>query len=534
MKPLSIKCAALWSVFLPILILGIFFRFTYFSTTPLEVDEGPNFSIAHSIYQVGYPTTKAEWDTPQTPYLFHPPIGYAITAGWFQLTQAPSIESARLLNIFASILMLVLAFEFMRHTHLSSALVALVFLATDAWVVTVGRMNYLENLQILLIIPAIWWYWKASKTGESSHYLLAGVLIGLTIVYKHIGIYLILAVFANWFLVRRNHMQHLYLLISTSVVIGIYELAMYQTFGDLFFAQQFVQFKRATGGLSARGMNFSPIEALEVIGERYWIYLTTIAALSIGWPLSIWRYLSSLIKKTNPVDTVLLSWTVGGLIFAVASRLKSPHYLILWLLPLYLYLAVELVRWAKGKRAIYIPVLCLIFVGANLFTWNLRFVHHYDDPLRLSATYINNYLPENAVVVTEPYLGQMIKQPYVDIENANTTERWESATYLALYSSSTASIESLPPMAQIASRHCQHLISFKGFKDTVQVCRLDPYLTNKLPLPTGPPDPTLSLAEKVVLGIIAVIVGCILAYLTTLAVLIGSLALLAAGIASLF
>lgn len=468
----QVRMIMLWALFVPILTLGVFFRVVYYQTTALEVDEEPNTAIAQSVFALGYPTLKPEYNQTQQPYLFHPPLGYDIMAGWFGILGDSSIEGARLFNIIVSVAMMILAFEFMRRTHGGVAVISAIFIAIDAWIVMIGRMNYLENLQLLITIPAIWFYWQANKTGKFTFYLAAGFLIGLTVIYKHIGLYLILAVVVNWILVRRDYRQHLCLLLIVGCVVDVYELAMCLRYEDLFFAQQFVQFERLFGGLNSRGMNFGLGEALRIIVDRYWIYISTVIAILLGWPLIALRYVGALLQRIDAGDSVLLSWAVGGLVFAVLSRLKSPHYLVLWLIPLYLFLALWLIQWAKGRKLLLIPAICLLFIAVNIFTWNQRFARSYGDPLRQSAQFINDNLPQSAVVATESYIGLLIKQPYVDIETANTAEKWKDVEYLAIYTSTTATTDSLPTLAQWATKLCVPMASFKGFKDSVVVCKL--------------------------------------------------------------
>ena len=68
---------------IPILALGLLLRLVDLGRTALEVDEASNHEVALSIYNTGTPSFKPELGQVAQPYLFHPPFGYDILAGWF-------------------------------------------------------------------------------------------------------------------------------------------------------------------------------------------------------------------------------------------------------------------------------------------------------------------------------------------------------------------------------------------------------------------------------------------------------------------
>jgi hypothetical protein len=257
---------------------------------------------------------------------------------------------------------------------------------------------------------------------------------------------------------------------------------MYFSFGLLYLQAQVVEFARLFGITSARGLNFGLSEVISVIADRYWIYITTVIAIVLGWPLAAWRYIQSLIKRTaTAYDTVVISWAVGAAVFAVASQLKSPHYMVLWLIPLYVFLAGEVGHWFRGKRLANVWILVIFFLAASIFTWNIRFMVSYDDSLRDSANYINTNLPPNAVIGTESYLAELFNQQYTAIEQLNTIDKVEKNDYLAIYTSSTASISSLSPIIQDWQQYCWPLQTFTGFKDQVTLCKVNHYVLARLP-----------------------------------------------------
>ena len=357
-----------------------------------------------------------------------------------------------------------------------TALLATFFIALDGWIITVNRMDYLENFQLILIVIGIWLFWSAVKSGDKKLYrwVLTGLVLGFAFVFKHIGIFLVLVVLANWLLTRRYSKGYLVSLMTMGVVVVVYVAVMYFSYGQLYIQAQVVEFERLFGITSARGLNFGLSEVISVIAGRYWIYITTVIAIVFGWPLVAWRYIQALIKRTaSSYDTVVISWTAGAAIFAVASQLKSPHYMVLWLIPLYVFLAGEFAHCFRGKRLANVWILIVFFLVASIFTWNIRFMVNYGDSLRNSAAYINTDLSPNAVIGTESYMAELFNQQYMPIEQLDTVAQVEKNDYLAIYTSSTASIISLPPVIQDWQQYCQPLQTFTGFKDQVTVCKVD-------------------------------------------------------------
>ena len=147
--------------------------------------------------------------------------------------------------------------------------------------------------------------------------------------------------------------------------------------------------------------------------------------------------------------------------------------MVLWLIPLYVFLASEVAHWFRGKRLANVWILVIFFLAASIFTWNIRFMSGYGDSLGNSAAYINKDLSPNAVIGTESYMAELFNQQYTPIEELNTVDQVERNDYLAIYTSRTAPISSLPPVIQDWQQYCLPLHTFTGFKDQVTVCKVN-------------------------------------------------------------
>lgn len=455
-----------------ILILATFFRTYNFAATGAEVDEVSNYYVAESVYEYGIPETKGELGQPPQEYFYNPPIGYGLMALWFRLTQSDNITTARFYSITVSLIVLLLVFLMVRSmAGLGAALLATLFLSFDGWVVMINRMNYLENFQLILLVVGVWCWHSAlqEKQGVIKWYA-AGTALGLAIVYKHIGIYIAIAI-ALAFLIGDKKKKFGYLLMGLTIgnIVAIYLLTMYLIYGMAYFDQQLVQLNRLLGTSSSLGMNFGLRETISVIIDRYWIYLSTVLVLVVGWPFITWRYFHQLITDRHG-QHLFLAWAMGGMIFALLSKLKSPHYLILWLVPLYIFLAIELVKWSRGRRLLIMPALLGLYFAAAIFTWNYRFVQIKGDALREAAAYIEQKLPQESVIATETYLGFLVPQEYTRIDLISDDYGLRNVNYLAIYQSSTYQISNLSPAIQQVYANCLPLAVFKGFKDTVTIC----------------------------------------------------------------
>ncbi|BCL81693.1 hypothetical protein ccbrp13_41580 [Ktedonobacteria bacterium brp13] len=160
---------------------------------------------------------------------------------------------------------------------------------------------------------------------------------------------------------------------------------------------------------------------------------------------------------------MIISWALGGIIFALAISLKSPHYLILWLIPLYIFLAHEIIQlwrlqpytqWKLQIGKIVLSLLLLVSAGiGDIWGFQARFTHITGDTLLQTDAYINVTLPPNAVAATQNYIGVDIVPHFLDITLVNTPQLilQKQVTYMALYRSTTQPIApSLGPVNQYA------------------------------------------------------------------------------------
>jgi 4-amino-4-deoxy-L-arabinose transferase and related glycosyltransferases of PMT family len=462
--------------------------------TGTEVDE-PIYRFA-AVYFLhhGFPAVRPELSEPVIPFLYHPPFALMLLGAWFRLWGCETLLIGRMLSILCSSLFSVILYLFLaRSTRRTIAISACLLMAIDPWLIFTNQAIYLENSQMLFCALFAWSYWYAiaSKDGSAREYIgryaLTGIFLGIAIIWKHIGGFLVISVLAHFLLQRKHLRGHLVLLGIATFIIAAYVIAMHYWFGELYDYATMVQIKRTLWNRYSPGLNYSPWEALQVIYLRYYIFPITILVLIGGALLTIVRYCQHLFKR-RPLtagNTTVLTWALGGIIFAAISSLKSPHYMILWLVPLYMLIAIEgvplferLVQQTKANggflplaaRAGLVVCLCLV-VGANLWSFRMRFLNHFGDTLTLADTYINQHIPDNAVIITQDYFGVDIQPRYINIAGITRSDQAlnSSASYMALYWSTT---EPLSTTLQAVHARCTTMAAFTGFKDHVEICRL--------------------------------------------------------------
>lgn len=453
--------------------------------TGLEVDEPIYRYAAAYAAQYGFPAVRAEANRQIIPFLYHPPFFLWLLDLWFKVWNNDNYLTGRLFSVLCATIMLGLLYVFVRVlVNKSVALLSLIFVGSDAWIIFTNQAIYFENSEMVFILLALWAYWRALQTNGKvneqyiSRYLLAGLLVGWVLIYKQIGGFLLIAVLANMVMQRKHWLGHVLLFVTTFGVLAVYALSMHMTFGNLFDYATFTQIRRTLWERQSAGLTYSPSTALEAIVSRYFIFPLTILTLVGGSILAIIRFVQHVLGKRKEKYPLLLSWALGGVVFALSISLKSPHYMILWLVPLYIFLSKELYllfgkrKHTSNRRKYLKSILLVALFIVNLWSFQARFMNVPGDTIAQASVYINAQLPSSAVLLTEDYVGVDIIPQYMNINLVDTpTKVFKSGvTYAALYWSTTEPLlTSLGPINQ----YCIPLKTFRGFKDNIEVCKIN-------------------------------------------------------------
>ncbi|HEV3312954.1 MAG TPA: glycosyltransferase family 39 protein [Chloroflexota bacterium] len=473
---------------LGLLVAGVTLRVIAALQTGALVDELTYQYLGASVWKHDIPEIRPEFGQLSQPFLWHPPFFFFLLGRWFSLWGNDGLVTARLLSVVVSAVMLCLVYIVARKiSGARVALLALFLIALDPWLILINQAVYIENSQMVLTLLAIWAYWGATRQDANANkgayilrYALAGFAVGVVVIYKHIGAYLLLAVFVNLLLTRGRHrLGHVYLLATAAVVLAIYSGAMHTIFGSLFDQETIAQVRRTLGLSSAPGLNYGPVTAATAIVQTYWIFPITILTLLAGALAAGVCVVRQAMGKRQG-ETLILSWAVAAVISGAGIALKSPHYFILWLIPLYLLLSEQTpavivsvtsrlrkerryVAWETGAALALVLVL-------NLWSFHARFMSGASDSLESAVAYVNTHVPSNAIVAVDASAGPDLTRPYRSFPADTRKELYRRrAQYLFLYWSLTNPI---PVTLGDISTYCIQSHRFDGFNDHVQVCRL--------------------------------------------------------------
>ena len=405
-------------------------------------------------------------------YLFHPPFYFWLLGGWMRIF-GTGIPSARLMAASMSLVVLTLLYTLMRRRWGAFALLPLAVLATDGWLLFSNRVSWIENTMLVIAVGAILAYDRALRSHRVSHYALAGALVGATVIAKHVGIYVLLAVLCTWIVVRGDHRGHLRLVGVALLVIGAYVVAMVLLFKHDYLSASHVQIERLTGHKEARGSIKGGGQVISALIGPYKVYVPTLtlSALSL---LALARRSVIFLRRRGDAsvvpDPVLFGWAAAaGLTFA-ASGLKMAHYFMLIEIPLLLYLASELIALVPERpprRTFNLAVTGLVcLLAANFVTFDLRFASRHDNALGQLAAYARADLPPQAILLTEETIGTIAPQPYCKFFRVGACG--PAADYVITYTSRTQAPPPDPRLTRLI-RASKPVKVFHGFKETITV-----------------------------------------------------------------
>jgi len=475
-----------------ILMMGAFLRFYEIQTRPgYEWDEPIYAAISQRTTIVGYPNLKGEDNTYNTDvYLYHPPFDFYLKGAWFQLLGTSDIGAGRILSAIEGMIMLILAFFCLKEVSGKKvAVIGLIFLATDGWLVYTNRLNLIENGMMPWGILGIWLYVKAAKTQKTQYYLLTGIFLAFAAVYKHTGIPFVLVPLVNLLMIRRDWKNHLLTFQSMIIVVLLYVVAMLVLWQEDFLFCNWVQIERALGKIGSRGLNYGLSEVADAVVQTYWVFfITVLSIVTVGLTVG-YRLFQVVFRGRQMPNSVLLSWALVAFTFMVAIALKAPHYLITVLIPAYMFIASELGKWLDGsgekvkkeaeeklvarKQWGIVGLMCILVV-ANVFTWNVRFIQHRDNALSETYSFFKT-VSVNARVFADECVGVELQQPYFNLDRHPGEQGLKEVRpdYVVLYSSLTQKPPENPALSGLLSES-QMVKHISGFKEDIQIYRVGP------------------------------------------------------------
>jgi 4-amino-4-deoxy-L-arabinose transferase-like glycosyltransferase len=477
---------------LAIFAMAGYLRFFNIAQSPgYEWDEPVYAAIAQRTIELGYPNLKGDGNVYNTePYLYHPPFDFYLKALWLQNVEASGIVAGRILSSIEAMIGLAIAYFCLKDiSGRKAAVIGLILLATDGWLVYTNRLNLIENAMMLLGVFGIWMYIKATKSRKTSYYLAAGFFLAFAAIYKHTGLPFLAVPIINFMITRKDWKQHIILIQTMAIVVLIYMATMWAVWGSVFTFQTWVQIARAFGNIGSRGLNYGFSDAISAVTQTYWVFFVTIAALA-GVGLTItFRILQVAFRRKQLFNSVLLSWAIAAFFFLVVIALKAPHYLITALVPGYIFISSEIgnllekiedkikigrgnVQLEMGKKTLIAGLVALAIV-VNLFTWTSRFAQNHSNALLETYSFFET-VSVTARVMADDCIGVAIQQPYFGLDRHASEEgiKYANPDYVALYTSQTQQIPDDPALRSLLSNSTL-IRRFSGFKEVIEVYQVN-------------------------------------------------------------
>jgi 4-amino-4-deoxy-L-arabinose transferase-like glycosyltransferase len=472
-------------LFLAILLLAVVLRFNNLALSPYyEWDEPVYTSIGSHVARTGVIQVKTELASDEPYYLYHPPFHFLLLGEWFKAFGA-RIEIARILSAILSILTLVILFFFLLGYDPDgemAALLAMLLLSVDGWMVFSNRVAWIENAMMPIGIMGLWIYDSALRddTPQQWRYNLAGFVLAAAALYKHVGLYFLLAVAICWWIGGRRHARaHVTMAATALALILFYVWSMYLAYGSTFLEQYQIQVRRTLGLQESRGIVESLDHLVAAVTGNYGIYAGMIATSLLSLGLFFRRIFSAVRRRSMaPLqgNRLLFSCTAAALLFFGSISLKIPHYYLMILVPLYSFAAVEVALEARRnpRHRKFIAVVVFLLCALNLNTA----LNLFAGPQRNAGAALRQYLldnePPDAVVIAEETTGTLIDQPYLKIGrfhrylNEGILEKYDP-TLLVTYESITQHPPDSPDLKRLME--ISTLVeTFEDFK-----CRLTLY-----------------------------------------------------------
>jgi 4-amino-4-deoxy-L-arabinose transferase-like glycosyltransferase len=412
------------AVFGAVFAAGVAIRLWRLGISPAwQFDEAIYWRVSENV-QHGVLSEHPLYGQPYQPFLYQPPMFFEFESRWFDLVGA-TIFHARLLGVFATGAMLALLFRLLTRLHgIRVALLAVLPVIFDGWLLYIERVSYIENTLMILVVLGFLLYAWALDTPSWWRFLLAGAVLGAAASFKQTGAYVVVAVVFCWLIVRRDHRCHFILLGSALLVIGAYiglMIVKYDPPGNPYFIHQsLVQIRRVLGLQQSGGTLTSAGGALHLLMQQYKYFVPSLIIAVCALALALrrtWQCYRARSWAPAASNAVLYAWLLTGAVVFGVSSLKFPQYFVLILLPAYCYFWTELAHWDLDPwwRTFW-PIAAAVI---GLMSFLLTVPAFNANSLQAVQAYAAKSIPSSAIVVTEETIGDLINQRWCMVEEAN-------------------------------------------------------------------------------------------------------------------
>ena len=467
-----------------VLLLSALVRFGLIGITPWDWDEPVYTDVASHIVDLTYPAITPEAGKSYEPYLFHPPFHFHLLHNWFRLSGQTGIEQGRIISALASMLVVALTMQvvYSISKNQSLALLAGILIALDGWFTYSSTLLKFDTSSVLLGMTGLYIHSLALKHNRVSLAIIAGLLVGAAVIYKHVAAVFLFALVINWLLLsRQKHRLHIITgAVAGSVVIA-YMLAMVGIWGDVYLDNSFVQVRRSSGAQEARGLSYGTSEVIQAFAQTYWAFSGSIIALLLGGLSTAWLLFQRFFKGIKHDETlnIIISWAAASALFLLSVKLRNPHYLVLLIAPstiLFAYVMIDALqshrKWIE-RGAMLLLVLITIL---NLTSIVIRVTRmSQGNSLETIGTFVEQHIADDVTVLSEEPICVIIDNPCYKIGNYQGWSRLLTARpqVMIIYTSTTQS----PPDTEAITtllETSEAVFSVDGWKETITVYIVDP------------------------------------------------------------
>jgi 4-amino-4-deoxy-L-arabinose transferase-like glycosyltransferase len=448
-----------------------------------EYDEPVYAAVAqnladHSRLQVREPVGVDE------PYLYHPPFYFFTLAGLDRLF-GPSLLNARVLAALLSMVTLALLWLFARRWPGGwGAVGVLACIAADGWLLYTNRVGWIENAGFPILVLGLLLYQRALETSTDDARALttfsaAGYVLGAAAIFKLTLVVGVLALLVHWIIVRDRHQGHRRAVRAVVRVVFFYAAGMTIIYGQAFLHQVAVQFDRASGRYASRGVVHLS-DLVSATTHNYAPFFATVGLLVVGFVMVLVRLVGAMrsggLDALRGPDSLYLAWSLASVLFLGALSLRYPQYLVLVLVPLYLYVGSRVVvRWRRSDtdrwRVLALVGVCVLLIG-DAVAFRSEVASTQTDAIAAATTYLGT-LPRSRTVLADEPIGVGISQPYYDVDRWVFDRGRREPDYVAMITTRTQHLPTATVFRELMTR-ATIIRRFHGFKGDVTVYRICP------------------------------------------------------------
>ncbi len=441
--------------FLLVLLLALVVRLGFISLTAWDWDEPVYTAVSNAVNEVGFPSFRTGAEEPVW-YSFHPPFHFFVLANWYNLVGQHSIEAGRVLSSLIATATVAAAMLFTLTLTKSRATALLVgfFLAIDGWFSYTSMLVKFDTAAILLGVVGLTLFLLSQKRADLRFAVLAGLFIGLALIYKHVAGIFLLAVVLGFR--RKNSDNHLFA-VSIALLVGLlYVVFMGLVVGEPFTHASIVQVRRVLGSQEARGLNYGLAEVVQALGTTYWAFGGTLVFLAFGLGATVLRGFQHIMRRKQLERLLLTAWTLAALTMLVLVRLRNPHYLGFLIVPTTIAGAIQLVDWwqRRGWWKLVVVGITVVITLLNLTTFAIRLFQVESGNAFAELQQVMTDLPQAAVVIAEEPICGLIEQTCYRMGVTQSEARIAEADpdFVIVYTSITQRPPTAPDLQRLIAR----------------------------------------------------------------------------------